>query len=431
MSLLIKDANLYGKRISLFIQENKIAAVYPADAVPDGTVPADLSADTQIDAAGKIVIPSFKNGHTHAAMTLLRGFADDMELQPWLEKKIWPAEAKLTPDDIYWGTRLAALEMIKSGTTFCNDMYFHLPSIWSAFRDAGMKAAVGAAIIDRMDTDQAEKVIKETEHYFKQYGLENDRLLFSPAPHAIYTVSEETLGWVADFSRKNNLVLHIHLSETEQEVRDCVNAHGVRPVEYLDKIGFLGPNVVAAHCIWLSEAEMHLLADHKVTVVHNPVSNMKLASGSCFQFRELNACGVPMMLGTDGCSSNNNLDMLEEMKVAALLQKHHFSDTKLMSAEEIFTITTGGKTDVYPILSSEIRPGAYADLLLINPDHPQMVPNYNTVSNIVYSCGEEAIDTVICNGEVLMQNRQVQDEAIILSEAGRCSAGLLAKVGRD
>ena len=418
MSLLITNVHLEQKNVSILIEDKKIISIYPSAREPE-----NITADKKLDAGGKIAVPSFKNGHTHAAMTLLRGYADDIKLQPWLEEKIWPAEALMTPEDIYWGTRLAALEMIKTGTTFCNDMYFHFPEAWQAFRDAGIKASIGAAILDQMDAKTARTVIENTKRTFREFSGLDEKLIFSPAPHAIYTVSESTLRWVADFSRDNNLIVHIHLSETEQEVKDCITAHGMRPVEYLDSIGFLCPRIAAAHAVWLSEKEMDILSAHQVTVVHNPVSNMKLASGGCFQFDALHKRNVPMMLGTDGCSSNNNLDMCEEMKIAALLQKHHFGDPERMKAEEIFSIAIGGRTSLYPIFSSRIEAGAYADLLLIDPKHSKMVPDHNIISNLIYSGGESSIDTVICNGEILMRNRVAADEDIVIEQArGRAAA---------
>ena len=422
MSLLITNAVLDDTSVSIMIDREKITAVYQSDSIQPV-----FKADTVLDAAGKVAVPTFKNGHTHAAMTLLRGYADDMKLQPWLEEKIWPAEARLTGDHIYWGTRLAALEMIKTGTTFCNDMYFHFPQAWKAYRDSGIKAAVGPAIIDHMNEERTDQILTDLKEKFSEYSGADEKLIFSPAPHAVYTVSEKTLRRIADFCREKGLIVHIHLSETEKEVNDCVAAQGMRPAEYLDSIGFLGPNVIAAHGVWLNDREIELLAEHQVTVVHNPVSNMKLSSGSCFRFGDLNANKVPMMLGTDGCSSNNNLDMCEEMKAAALLQKHHFLDTELMSADEIFSIATGGKTRIYPNISSNIKPGDYADLLLIDPNHYKMVPNFNTISNLVYSCGEEAVDTVICSGEILMQNREVDDEDTVIEEARRCSRELVSE----
>lgn len=429
MSLVIENAQLDGRMVSLLVEKGKISALREAGS-PE-TKGWKKKADGMLDAGKKYLVPSLKNGHTHAAMTLLRGFADDMKLQPWLSEKIWPAEAHLTPEHIYWGTRLAALEMIKSGTTFFNDMYFHFPESWQAIRDSGVKAASGPAMFDFFDEKTRAKVQRETEALFQEYAGRDEKILFSLAPHSIYTVSKEALQWVADFAGQNELVVHIHLSETEKEVQECIDAHGMRPVEYLDEIGFLGPNVIAAHAIWLEERELDLLARHQTTVVHNPVSNMKLVSGNCFPFADLKKRGVPMMLGTDGASSNNNLDMFDEMKIAALLQKHHFGNTELMSAGEIFSIAHGGATDIYPHLSPRIEAGAHADFLLIDPEHVQMVPNHHLVSNLVYSAGGDVVDTAICGGEVLMQNREVGEEDTVLREARRCAEELVKSAQAD
>ena len=370
-------------------------------------------------------------------MTLLRGFADDMKLQPWLEQKIWPTEAKLTAEDIYWGTRLAALEMIKSGTVFFTDMYFHYPESRQAIQDAGIKAASGPALLDFFDDQAGRERRRELQELFSQYGNQNpehEQILFTPAPHSIYTVSSKTLRWLGDFSRDNNLPLHIHVSETKKEVDDCLQQHSMRPVEYLDSLGLLSPRTIAAHAVWLEEKELDVLAKRGVTVVHNPVSNMKLSSGSCFPFKDLRDRNIPMLMGTDGCSSNNNLDLFEEMKIAALLQKHHFGDPELLNAEEVFAIGTGaaagigGGNGVFPNISSEVKEGAHADLLLIDPEHVQMVPNYNLISNLVYSAGAAAVDTVVCRGKVLMRSGKVDGEEETVRHAGRCAQALLERL---
>lgn len=427
MDVRITDAVLNGRRVDIDIEAGRIAAIRVSGSY-------DRAADEPeqvVDAAGNWAVPSLKNGHTHAAMTLLRGFADDMKLKPWLEQIIWPAEGRLEPEDIYWGTRLAALEMIKSGTTFCNDMYLHFDESWRAYSDAGIKAGVGAALFDFFQRDTAAQVRRNIEELYQRYGAGNDLLRFVPAPHALYTVSEETLRWLAEFTAEADLPVHIHLSETEDEVNECRASHGgLRPAEYLDRVGLLSPRLIAAHAIWLSEEEIKLLADRGVTVVHNPVSNMKLASGSCFPYRALKEAGVPMMLGTDGCSSNNNLDMFEEMKIAALLQKHHFGDTELMSAEEILQIASGGVAKLFPNIAGELTEGAPADLLLIDTQRPEMTPAYNPASNLVYAGGGAAVDTVISGGRMLMAGRQVPGEEEILAMARERARLLRQKSGR-
>ncbi len=438
MSMLITNITLNGEDAALYIEKNRISSIYRGDQLPP-----KVNADQLIDGGGAFIVPGLKNGHTHAAMTLLRGFADDMKLQPWLEQKIWPIEAKLTAEDIYWGTRLAALEMIKSGTTFFTDMYFHYTESRQAIHDTGIKAATGPALLDFFDEETGKNRRREMQELLEKFGNkdpENDPILFTPAPHSIYTVSSKTLRWIGDFTRDNQLPLHIHVSETKKEVDDCIAQNGMRPIEYLDSLGVLSPRTLAAHNIWLDEKELDILAKRGVTVVHNPVSNMKLSSGSCFPFKELRDRNIRMMIGTDGCSSNNNLDLFEEMKIAALLQKHHFGDPELMSAEEIFAIgcgastgsgaeqekraEIGGPNGIFPNISSKIEEGAHADLLLINPDHVQMTPTYNLISNLVYSAGAGAVDTVVCNGEVLMRGGKVDTEEETIRHARRCAKSI-------
>jgi 5-methylthioadenosine/S-adenosylhomocysteine deaminase len=424
MKLCIRNAELEGKRVDLVTEGGLIRSIRPHDRTSPSCGGAEL--DEIIEADGNYLVPSLKNGHTHAAMTLLRGYADDMKLKPWLEEKIWPVEEALTAEDIYWGTRLAAIEMVRTGTTFSNDMYIHFPEARKAYVDSGIKAATGPAMFDFFDEETSRRIIEENRRFYEEYAGSSDTVRFSLAPHSIYTVSAKTLQWTAEFAEEHELPVHIHLSETEKEVKDCIDEHGMRPAEYLKEIGFLGPHTVLAHSIWLSDEEISILAESGATVVHNPASNMKLASGSCFPYARLREAGVPMMLGTDGCSSNNNLDLFEEAKLATLLQKHHFGDTELMSAEEILDIAMSASTSVYPHLSGSVAEGAHADLLLIDKTHPLMVPAFNLESNLVYSGGSRAIDTVICGGEVLMREGRIEGEEDVV-EAARERADELHK----
>src|SRR6056297_1967518 len=235
MAKLITNVLIDGEEAALYINDGYIQSIYHKEHLPP-----QADAEELIDGGGAFVVPALKNGHTHAAMTLLRGFADDMKLQAWLEEKIWPTEAKLTAEDIYWGTRLAALEMIKSGTIFFADMYFHFPESRQAIIDSGIKAASGPALLDFFDEQTGRERRRETEDLLEKYGSsepKNEQVLFTPAPHSIYTVSSKTLRWLGDFTRDNKLPLHIHVSETKKEVDDCVATHGMRPVEYLDSLG--------------------------------------------------------------------------------------------------------------------------------------------------------------------------------------------------
>jgi len=404
MSLLIKNAVLNNLKRDVLIIDGYISKIEQN---------IDKPAEKIIDAKGKILIPSLKNGHTHSGMTILRGYADDMKLQPWLENKIWPAEAKLTPEAIYWGTRLASVEMIKSGTTFCNDMYFNFERSQKAYIDAGIKSASGPALFDFFDPGKAEAMKNNCKNDINNTDISQKNSL-TLAAHSIYTLSKDSLKWIADFAGFNNIPVHIHLSETEKEVNDCISRYGVKPVKLLKETGLLDINLIAAHTIWLDDNEIDLLAENNVTVVHNPVSNIKISTGGVFPYKKLKDKNIKMMLGTDSCASNNNLDMFEDMKIAALLQKFHNNNPELMSAENIFNIATGKEASLFPQLSSEIKPGAYADCLLLNPDTPELIPSHNLISNLVYSANGSCVDTVICDGEILMENRLVRDEKEII-----------------
>jgi len=404
MNLVIKNAVINDLKRDVLISDGRFSRI--EQNIDDQT-------DRIIDAAGKFLVPSLKNGHTHAAMSPLRGYGDDMKLGPWLEEKIWPAEAKLTPVDIYWGTRFAALEMIKTGTTFCNDMYYSLGMSQKAFIDSEIKSASGPACFDFFDTERAEKMKSECISTLENFTVTGNNSICI-AIHSIYTVSRESLQWIAELAVSRNLPVQIHLAETEKEVKDCIIKYGIRPTELLKQTGLLDINLIAAHAIWLDEKDLDLLAQYNVAVVHNPVSNMKLATGGVFPYGKIKERGINIMLGTDSCASNNNLDMFEEIKIAALLQKFHQYDPEIMKAEDIYNIATGKEASLFPQLSSEIKVGAHADCLLLDQNTPELVPSHNLISNLVYSANGSCVDTVICDGEILMENRKVKDEDEII-----------------
>lgn len=417
MSILIKNVQLEGKECDIYIEKNLIAKIGES---------LNVAADKIIDGKNKAAIPSFLNSHTHSAMTLFRGYADDLPLMEWLTKKIWPLEAKLTENDVYWGAKLACLEMIKSGTTFFKDMYWHWEGIARAVEEMGMRASISSVFIDFGDKNKQREQIEENEALYKKSKAYSERIIFSLGPHAIYTVSEESLRWAKDFSDRNNLFVHIHLSETEQEVKDCLEKNGVRPVEYLEKIGFLGQNIVACHSVWLSDREIEILSQHKVKVVFNPVSNMKLAVGKCFRYKEMKdrlAC----LLGTDGTSSNNNLCLLEEMKFASLLVKFSYSDPEILSCQEIFDMATKAPASAFNIPCGQIKEGNLADLLLIDLNRPELTPGYNLISDLVYSANSSCIETTICNGKILMENRKVDGEEEIIRRAKEVAYSLIRR----
>ncbi len=418
MGILIKNTHIGGEMCDIHIEGEQIKEIGREFT---------FTADENIDARGMAAIPSFVNVHTHAAMTLLRGYADDMFLQEWLEKKIWPVETSLTEEDVYWGAKLACLEMIKGGTTLFNDMYWFWHGTVRAVQEMGLRASISAVFIDRFDVEKAREQQRQNELLFEESRKLSPQIIFSLGPHAIYTVSPESLIWCKEFSQSHGLLINLHLSETSREVEDCLKTHGLRPVEYLEKLGFLSPRVILAHCVWLNDREIEILKEHDVTVVHNPVSNMKLAVGSALPYSKLRRAGVRITLGTDGCSSNNNLDMLETMKWASLLQKYHNNDCCALPAPEVFDMATSEGAEALGVDIGRIKAGSCADLLLVNTDREEMTPGYNLISDLVYSAHGCCIDTVICAGKILMRNRHVDGEEKIRAKAKETARKLAGK----
>ncbi len=405
MSILIKNVYLESNKVDVYIRGNRFEKIGQN---------LKEQADVIIDGTDRAILPSFVNGHTHAAMTLLRGYADDLELHTWLTRHIWPFEQTLTSEDVYLGTKLACLEMIKSGTTFFSDMYWYMDGTLQAVQEMGLRAALSSVFIDFNDPKKAKKFRKRTREFFANH-TNTERIIFTLGPHAIYTVSRESLTWLKEFAREKDLLIHIHVAETRKEVEDCIKEHGLTPVRYLDKIGFLGPNIISCHNIWVDEEEMDILAQNEVKIVHNPISNMKLASG-IFPYAKLKERGLIIGLGTDGCASNNNLDMFEEMKVASLLAKISSDDPTNFTAKEAFDCATVNGARIFGLDMGEIAPGKLADCILVDLNHPQLVPNHNLISNIVYAASGDCVVTTICNGKILMQDRVVPGEKELVAE---------------
>lgn len=415
MSILIKDVFLDNKKTDVYIEGNLITEIGKK-----------TNADFIIDGNGKAAIPGFINAHTHAAMTLMRGYSDDLPLQEWLEKQIWPLEAKLTEDDVYWGTKLASLEMIKSGTTCFNDMYWHVDSVAKAVEDMGIRAVLSAVFIDLFDKKKSDEQIERNEKIVKNFKSKSKRVRIALGPHAVYTVSKESLQWAKEFADKNDLLIHIHLSETKKEVDDSIKTNGKTPVEYLENIGFLGPNVIAAHCVWLSKKDIEILVKNDVKIAHNPASNMKLASG-IMHYKELKNSGLTISLGTDGCASNNNLDMFESMKFASLSQKAFYNDQTVMPSREAFDLATVNGANALRINAGLIKENMLADLVLIDLKKAELTPNYNLISNLVYSANGSCVDTVICDGKILMENRTLKGEQKILEKVNEVAQDLISR----
>jgi len=416
MSILIKNVELKKKSVDVYIEDNIISEVSER---------IDVEADHVIRKKYMAIVPALYNTHSHAAMTMLRGYADDMPLMDWLRNKIWPLEAKMTEEDIYAGSKLACVEMIKSGTVFFNDMYWHPQETMKAAQEMGMRAAIGLTLLDSAGEKGSKETVKKNFSLLKAKA--GARISLTVAPHALYTVSEENLLWAKDFARKNRLMLHFHLSETKTEVEGCMKEHGMRPAEYLDSIGFLGEDLVTAHNVWLSGKEIDILAKNRVKINYNPISNMKLSVGAAMPYRRMMEKGLMVSLGTDGCSSNNNLDMYEEMKVASLLQKFATDDPTLLPAREAFDMASLNGASQFGIKSGRIREGWLADLLLLDLRNPCMMPGYNIISDAVYSANGNCVDTTICDGNILMEGRKVEGEREIQSKAYHTAMDLYAR----
>ena len=393
-SLLIKDVRLDDRITDILIADGRFKSL----EAPAGTV-----AEKVIDASGMAILPPFYNTHTHAAMTLLRGYADDMPLHKWLQEYIWPYEDKLTPQDIREGSRLAVREMIKTGTVFFSDMYFDIEETVDVVRESGMRAAIGVTFVESHSKSQQAEKLELLKHWTDPTG---GRITLTVAPHAVYTVGPDLLVRCADTARSLGLKLHIHLCETRKEVDDCLAEHGMTPVRYLDSLGFLGPDVIAAHVVHVDPEEAAILAERGVTISHCPCSNLKLASGF-FPYKLLKEAGCRITLGTDGASSNNNLDMREEMKFAALVSKACSGNPEVMPAAEAMDMACRQGAEAFGINAGVIAEGKLADAILVDLSDVRMQPCHHLLSNWVYAAGSSCIDTVICDGNILMEHHEL------------------------
>jgi 5-methylthioadenosine/S-adenosylhomocysteine deaminase len=407
MSLAVTGARLDGQVVGLRVEGGSLVALGPGvDSRPG---------DEVIEAGGMALVPGLVNGHTHAAMTLFRGHGSDLPLTRWLEEVIWPVEARLDADDVYWGARLACVEMIRTGTVRFWDMYWHAGATTRAVEDAGLRATIGAPLID-VGAAAGEVALHEAaERSLEQIGAARELIAPALAPHAIYTVSEPSLRWIAETAEERKLPVHIHLSETEDEVARCIEAHGVRPAEYLDGLGLLGPRTLLAHGVWLAEGEIELIAERRATVVTNPVANLKLAVGRAFPYLATREAGVQVGLGTDGPGSNDSLDLFSDMKTFALLHKHEAGDPAAVSAAETWEIATGRRSQLLRV-GDRLTPGAPADFLLLRADAPELRLGDFT-AGLVYAASGAVVDTTVVNGRVLMRGGTVEGEGVVLAHA--------------
>jgi 5-methylthioadenosine/S-adenosylhomocysteine deaminase len=376
-----------------------------------------------IDAKGALILPGFINGHTHVPMTLLRGLHDDVTLDDWLRKYIFPAEAKnVTEDFVRWGTRLAAAEQIRSGVTTFADMYYFEDAIAEETKAAGMRGVLGETFIDfpAPDNKTNAAMLEYTEKFLKRW--QGDPLIHpAAAPHSIYTCSQKTLQDSAALVRKYHAPILIHLAEMKKELDDSLKQNGLTPVQYVDKLGILGPDVVAAHCIFVDEKDRKILANHQVGCVHNPSSNMMLASGVAPVIEE-RAAGIAVGLGTDGpAGSNNDLDLMEEIDLAAKLQKITKMDPRALGAKSVVEMATieGAKALHMEKEIGSLETGKKADIILISLDEPNAVPMYDVYAQLAYALKGSDVKTVVIGGQVVMRDKKLLtlNEAEILAKA--------------
>jgi 5-methylthioadenosine/S-adenosylhomocysteine deaminase len=385
-----------------------------------------------INARGGLIMPGLVNAHTHAAMTCYRGLADDLPLMEWLNQFVFPAEAKSDGDQVYWSSLLACAEMIRSGTTTFCDMYLFEDRVAQAAKEAGIRAVVGEVLYDFPSPHYGpiEKGLEFTESLIKHW--QKDPLVtIAIEPHALYTCSPDLLKKCRSLADQYGAPLITHLSENRSEVEEVMKKYGRRPVDHLENLGLLSSPLIACHCVWLTEEEMALLARRKVRVVHNPESNMKLASGVA-PVPDLLARGVTVGLGTDGCASNNNLDLFQEMDSAAKLHKVHRLDPTVMPSQTVLEMATLGGARVLGLEKEigSLETGKKADVIVLDLNRPHLQPVYNLASHLVYSATGADVRDVIIDGKVVMESRRLLtlDEGKILEKMNAIKENILQRI---
>ena len=438
--LLLTGGTVITMNGSRAIFENGAVAIQGdtiVDVGPRSELEKKYSSAKTMDASNMFVLPGFINGHTHVPMTLLRGLHDDVTLNDWLYKYIFPAEAKNVNEEfVRWGTRLAAAEQIRAGVTTYADMYYFEDAVADETKAAGMRGVLGETWLDfpAPDNKSEAEMIAYTEKFLKKW--QGDPLIHAAAaPHSIYTCSQKTLQDAATLARKYHAPILIHTAEMKKEWDDSQKQHGVSPVQYLDKLGILGPDVVSAHCIFVDEADRKILAARQVGCVHNPSSNMMIASGVS-PVPEMRAEGVAVGLGTDGpAGSNNDLDIMEEMDLAAKLAKITKMNPLALNAQAVVSMATidGARALHMDKEIGSIEPGKKADLVLLNMNEPNAVPVYDPYAQIAYASKASDIDSVIIGGRTVMEHRKLLtvDEQAAISKAREYKKTIAASLSME
>lgn len=441
MRILIKNCAVlpmtgpkeYIARGYIRIEQNLIKAVGPMEELVNSELPSGVSVPADfavIDGSGKVALPGLINTHTHAAMTLFRSYADDMPLMPWLEQKIFPAEARLEAEDVFWGTMLANLEMLRFGTTCFADMYFFMDETAKAVEISGLRACLSRGLVG-VNPNGLESLAEGMDFVKNWQGKAQGRITTRLGPHAPYTCPADYLQKVLTASDQLGVGLHMHLAETAGEVQQLIDSTGLNPIQWMENLGAFQRPVLAAHCVHVTPEDLEILAQRQVGVAHNPESNMKLASGVAPIPRMLEK-GITVGLGTDGAASNNNLDLFQEMHSAALLHKVFNQDPTVLPAYSVLEMATVGGAHCLGLEQEigQLKPGYKADVILIDLNKPHLCPRHDLAAHLVYAALASDVHTVIVDGKILMQAGQVLNlrEKEIMQQvearAGRLTAGL-------
>ena len=394
--------------------------------------PGALDGDDELDASDGLVIPGLVNAHTHVAMTLLRGLADDKPLDAWLQEDVWPVEAELTAEDIRAGAELGLVEMIRSGTTALSDMYFEVEEIADAVDQAGMRAVLGfTAVTVGKDDEAARSDLQESLDVARDLdGSADGRIRTTFQPHSLTTVGEGYLREYVSQALDDDLSIHLHANETRDEVTPIVDEHGQRPLAYADDIGLLDGDTYVAHGVHVDDSEIDLLAETGTGVAHCPASNMKLASGMA-PVQDLLDAGVTVGIGTDGAASNNDLDMFDEMRDAAMLGKLAADDASAVDAGTVVEMATVNGAALLGFDSGRIETGANADLAVIDLDAPHLTPTHDLISHLAYAVHGSDVRHTVCDGEVLLRDRTVEvfDEQTVRERASDHASALVERAG--
>ncbi|MBW2338923.1 MAG: amidohydrolase, partial [Deltaproteobacteria bacterium] len=368
-----------------------------------------IKAHKEIDAEGGLILPGLINSHTHAAMTLFRGLADDLPLMEWLNNYVFPVERNMDADFVRVGSLLACAEMILSGTTTFCDMYLFEEEVARAAKESGMRCVVGEVLYDFPSPNygSVEKGFTYTKELIERWK-EDPLVDIAVEPHSLFTCGVDLLNKANKLALKSDVPLILHVAETKAEIEQIEKRYGKRPVQHLKDLGLLGPHLIADHCVYINESEIEVLAQHKVSVVHNPESNMKLASGFA-PVPEMIAKGVTVGLGTDGCASNNNLDLFAEMDMAAKLHKVNRLDPTVMDAQTVFRMATidGARALGLEKITGSLEVGKRADLIIIDTKKPHLIPMYNPYSHLVYAAGAHDVKHSIIDGNIVMEDRSL------------------------